>query len=120
MSPQQVQKICHLAMLDFRKYVDTGDAPELERVARIGDSGTLPNHCKRDLQNVLARTRLPNPYDFTLVCKTSYPGVHVHLHVSCLFPHEWFAAVHSPYKPFFDEHICASADDMEAFWRDFA
>ena len=120
MSPQQVQKICHLAMLDFRKYVDAGDAPELERVARIGDSGALPNHCNRDLQNILTRTHLPDPYCFNLVCKTSQPGVHAPLQFSCLLPHEWFAAVHSHYKPFFDKHICAGTDDMEAFWRDVA
>ena len=118
MSPQMVQTISHLALLDLKAASAGNTNSELEKLSRIGAHGFYSNNCHRDLKGLLPQSRLPQPHEFKLTCRTHVFGTFRMHDFSMLLPHEWFSAMHQHYPEYFRQHVVRSRDDSREFWSE--
>ena len=116
MSPQMVQTISHLALLDLKVASAGNTNSELEKLSRIGAHGFYSNNCNRDLNNLLPTSQLPQAHEFQLTCRTPVFGTFRMHDFSMLLPHEWFSAMHQHYPEYFRQHVVRSRDDLREFW----
>ena len=114
MSPQKVQRFMFAAKLDIQEC--GGQVPfDIELVAGIGSSGAHPEHCERDLQNLVGK-KLTEPYvlQFPLNCN-SPAGWHL-VEQELWLPHQVFASIFEHYPTAFEAKIQGQHGEVEKFW----
>ena len=113
-SPQIAQKIAHLATQDFSDARErNGTLLDLEKIAKTGNYGKLPNNVHRDLLSHLdGKTEMPQPFQAKIPFK-DYDEDPV---TSILLPHEVFAALYANYNGAWNKVIADGGDSIEEFW----
>ena len=115
MSPQKVQKFMFAAKLDIEGC--GGQVPlDIELVAGIGSSGVHPEHCDRDLLNLVGN-KLAEPYCVEIPMKcNSIRGWHM-VEQELWLPHQVFASIFEQYPTAFEAKIQGQAGEVEKFWE---
>eukprot|EP00959_Pyramimonas_sp_CCMP1952_P413470 8664155-Pyramimonas_sp.AAC.1 len=118
MPPQQLQTIAALVMGGFHAFKDKGGIPDVRRIAGIGADGSIPGNMHRDLTNLLAQQKLPDPYEITFCCATGTAGVIRPVKFTILLPHEIFEAMYTSCNEFIRRCACSGSDELANFWGD--
>lgn len=112
LTPQQVQKICHLAKQDHEQNAKTDYRDAL---AGIGASGAdTGGNMARDLRRTLPGTRLPSLKFNRIPIRHKLIGRGRPL-MPFLYPHEMFAALYHEYPNIFFT-LVAPPGEVERFW----
>ena len=114
MSPQQVQRIAHLAIQDYKNAAgsSTTNLPDLEKLASLGDFGARANNVHRDLMAFVGgMTFVSATKAFTFPFKETESLQHI------LLPHEVFASLHRHYeKAWLKTMVGYEVSNLPAFW----
>ena len=114
MSPQQVQRIAHLAIQDYKNAAgsSTTNLPDLEKLAALGDFGARANNVHRDLMAFVGgMTFVSATKAFILPLKETESLQHI------LLPHEVFASLHRNYeKAWLKTMVGFEVSNLPAFW----
>ena len=116
MSPQQVQRIAHLAKQDMdNAQANSSTVQEWDMLASIGSYGAYPNNCNRDLQSKFDSSKWAKPSAFTVPMKNNGQGSEVSVQ-QAFWPHEVFASMYHNYKSNWSKRICPSSEAAASFW----
>eukprot|EP00959_Pyramimonas_sp_CCMP1952_P072817 1521835-Pyramimonas_sp.AAC.1 len=118
-----MQKVELYVPADFRDSIrvdaDACGLPQLEKLAKIGTSGSHANNCNRDLMQLIRNYRFPKPSVETIPMAISPGKVQLIPKSQCfLWPHEMIAALYDKYPDMFSQSVCCGGRHrVQAFWR---
>ena len=116
-SPQLLQKVMALYQADL-KLLEEGklDLKGIEKLAKIGTNGTLPNSCWRDLKAILPAVKLPSPKVVLFPLKHTNLGKFAQ-RLPLLLPHTLFAAIYNHFPEMWQKIVYPGALTFQRFWK---
>ena len=116
-SPQLLQKVMALYAADL-KLLEAGklDLNGIEKLAKIGTNGTLPNCCWRDLKAILPAVKLPSPKVVLFPLKHTNLGRFAQ-RLPLLLPHTLFAAIYNHFPEMWQKIVYPGALTCQRFWK---
>ena len=116
-SPQLLQKVMALYQADL-KLLEEGklDLNGIEKLAKIGTNGTLPNSGWRDLKAILPAVKLPSPKVVLFPLKHTNLGRFAQ-RLPLLLPHTLFAAIYNHFPEMWQKIVYPGALTCQRFWK---
>ena len=119
MSPQDVQRISHLAREDIMRLTGSNHTlPDIDILASIGTDGRYPRNMNRDLQAKYGVNRLSKPLTTQMPMMTLSQEFVAAADQNIFLPHVLFSDLYNHYPNAWRDRICPSMEKLNEFWSE--
>ena len=119
MSPQDVQRISHLAREDIMRLTGSDHTlPDIDILASIGTNGRYPRNMNRDLQAKYGANRLSKPLTTQMPMMTLSQEFVAAAEQNIFLPHVLFSDLYNQYPNAWRDRICPSMEKLNEFWSE--